>query len=151
MDGTHKYKIRTTSSTVRSGLVFIEGIEPSIEFSAPPEFKGKAGYWTPEHLLVAAVASCYVSSFSGAAFNSNLEFVTLELEAEGGLEQDEVGWRFREVTLRPRLTIARADQHALANRLLHKAKQNCLVGRSLSCPVVLEPALIIEEPAVLSK
>ena len=150
MNATHKYRIRATSTTVRSGLAIAEGIEPPIAFSAPPEFKGQAGHWTPEHLLVAAVVSCYLSTFSGMAFNSNLEFFSLELESEGILTEDHPGWRFQQVVIRPRLTIARAEQKDLATRLLHKAKDNCLIGRSLTCPIVLESALVIEEQPVAS-
>jgi peroxiredoxin-like protein len=150
MSTTHRYRIRATSTTVRSGLAVAQGIEPAIAFSAPPEFKGQAGHWTPEHFLVAAVASCYVSTFSGMASNSNFEFFSLELETDGIVEQDQAGWRFREVVLRPRLTIARAEDKERGTRLLHKAEKNCLVGRSLACPVVLEPALIIAEQPVLS-
>ncbi len=150
MNIAHKYRIRSTSTAVRSGLVIAEGIEPSISFSAPPEFKGQAGHWTPEHLFVAAVASCYVSTFSGMASNSNFDFYSLELETEGIIAQDPAGWRFEEVVLRPRLTIARAEDKERGNRLLHKAEKNCLVGRSLACPIVLEPALIIAEQPVLS-
>jgi organic hydroperoxide reductase OsmC/OhrA len=150
MDTTHKYRIRATSTTVRSGLAVAEGIEPSIAFSAPPEFQGQAGHWTPEHFFVAAVASCYVSTFSAMASNSNFAFFSLELETDGILVQEHAGWRFREVVLRPRLTIERAEDKDRGNRLLHKAEKNCLVGRSLACPVVLEPALIIEEQPVVS-
>jgi len=151
MTATHKYRIRASSTTLRSGRAVAEGIDPSIAFSAPPEFKGQAGHWTPEHLLVAAAASCYTSTFSGMAFNSNLEFFSLELESEGILAEDHEGWRFQEIVIRPRLMIARAEQKGLGSRLLHKAKDNCLVGRSLACPIVLEPALVIEEQLVASK
>jgi organic hydroperoxide reductase OsmC/OhrA len=148
MNTTHTYRIRSTSTTLRSGLAVAEGIEPTIAFSAPPEFKGQAGHWTPEHLLVAAAASCYVSTFSGMAFNSNLEFFSLELESEGILTEDHEGWRFREIVIRPRLMIARAEQKGLGSRLLQKAKDHCLVGRSLACPIVLESALVMEEQPV---
>ena len=118
MNATHKYRIRVTSTAaVRSGLAVAEGIEPSIAFSAPPEFKGQAGHWTPEHFFVAAVASCFVSTFSGMAFNSNFEFFSLELETEGIVAQDQAGWHFREVILHPRLTIARAEQQGLGNAM----------------------------------
>lgn len=150
MNTSHNYRIRATSTAVRSGLAVAEGIEPSIAFSAPPEFKGQAGHWTPEHFFVAAVASCYVSTFSGMASNSNFDFYSLELETEGILAQDPSGWRFDQVVLRPRLTIARAEDKERGNRLLQKAEQNCLVGRSIACPVVLEPAVIIEEQPVMS-
>jgi len=148
MNTTHKYRIAATSTTVRNGLAVAEGIELSIPFSVPPEFNGQAGHWTPEHFLVAAVATCFVSTFSGMAFNSNFEFCSLELDTEGIISQDQTGWRFREVTLRPRLTIAREEDKDRGSRLLHKAEKNCLVGRSLNCPIVLEPALIITEQPV---
>jgi peroxiredoxin-like protein len=150
MDLTHKYRVRATSTAIRSGLAIVDGCEPSIAFSAPPEFKGQAGHWTPEHFFVAAVASCFISTFSGMAFNSNFEFHSLELETEGILTQDQAGWRFQEVVLHPRLTIARAEDKARGNRLLQKAEKNCLVARSLACPVRLEPALIIEDQPVLT-
>jgi organic hydroperoxide reductase OsmC/OhrA len=79
---------------VRSGLVAAQGIEAPIAFSAPPEFQGQAGVWTPEHLFVAAVASCYVSTFSGMCLASKFEFHTLDLEVEGILGKEEGGWRF---------------------------------------------------------
>ena len=148
MNPTHKYRIRANSTAVRSGLAVAEGIEPSIAFSAPPEFQGQAGHWTPEHFFLAAVASCFVTTFSGMASDSNFEFFSLEIETDGFLAQDQEGWRFQEVVLRPRLAIARAEDKKLGNRLLHKAKKNCLVGRSLAHAVVLEPALIFLEPAL---
>jgi len=145
MNSTHKYQIRATSTAVRSGVAVLDGIEPAVEFSAPPEFKGRTGYWTPEHFFVAAVASCYVSTFSGMASNSNLEFAFLEIDAQGTLTEDPPGLRFSEIVLRPRLAIRNPEQKQLAHRLLHKAKENCLIGRSIACPVVLAPALVIEE------
>jgi peroxiredoxin-like protein len=150
MNKEYKYQIRAASTVVRSGLVTAEGILPSISFSAPPEFNGQAGHWTPEDFFIAAVASCYVSTFSGMAQNSNFDFHSLELEAEGIVVQDPDGWRFREVVLRPRLTIARAEDRERGNRLLNKAEKNCLVARSLACAVVLEPAVIIEDHSVVS-
>ena len=143
METTHKYRVAATSTEVRSGLAVAVGIEPAIAFSAPPEFNGLAGRWTPEHFLVAAVASCFISTFSGMAFNSNFEFSSLELETEGIVAQDQAGWRFEQVVLRPRLMIAHEKDKERGNRLLHKAEKNCLVGRSLACPIIMEAALMI--------
>jgi len=150
MNIEHKYQVRAASTAGRSGLVVADGVEPSISFSAPPEFHGQAGHWTPESFFLAAAASCYVSTFSGIAQNSNFDFHSLEMEAQGIVAQDEGGWRFREILLRPRLTIARAEDRDKANRLLNKAEKICLVARSMACPVVLEPAVIIKGYVVAS-
>ena len=150
MTPEHRYRIRATSTSGRSGIAVADSVELSIPFSSPPEFNGQAGHWTPEQFFVSSVASCYVSTFSGMAFKSDLDFLSLHLDAEGTVGQDEGGWRFEEIVLRPRLTISNLAQRALANRLLRSAKEKCLVARSMACPVVLESAVIIEEQATAS-
>src|ERR1019366_6907771 len=38
-------RVSGTSTAVRSGVITAEEIQPSIAFSAPPEFQGEAGQW----------------------------------------------------------------------------------------------------------
>lgn len=148
MEDRHEYRVKAVATIVRSGVVMADGIQPALVFSAPPEFHGQAGLWTPEHFFVSAVASCYVSTFSGGAGVSGLKFVSLELEAEGFLGKDEGGWRFTEIVLRPHLMIACEEERERANRLLQKAGKSCLVARSLNCRVTLEPVVKVEEKLV---
>ena len=42
----------------RSGIADAQSVDQRIAFSAPVEFQGQSGMWTPEHFLVAAVAGC---------------------------------------------------------------------------------------------
>jgi organic hydroperoxide reductase OsmC/OhrA len=65
-------------------------------FSPPPEFQGEIGRWTPEHFLVAALASCFVSTFEGMAQSSHFLFGSLRLSAEGVLAKETNGSRFSE-------------------------------------------------------
>jgi organic hydroperoxide reductase OsmC/OhrA len=145
MESTHAYRVTASSTTPRSGLIEAEGIEPVISFGAPPEFLGEAGHWTPEHFFVAAVASCYVSTFSGMSLASKFEYLSLELKVEGILGKDEGGWRFTKVLLRPTLHIVRPEDEERGNRLLQKAEKNCLVGRSIACPTALESEIRVEQ------
>jgi organic hydroperoxide reductase OsmC/OhrA len=148
MEATHTYRITASSTMNRSGLVAAAGIEPSIAFSAPPEFQGRAGVWTPEHFFMAAVASCYVSTFSGISLASKFEYDSLDLEVEGILAKDEAGWRFTQVVLRPTLRVGRPEDADRGNRLLQKAEKNCLIGRSIACPTVLEAVIKTKEVKV---
>ena len=141
MEHKYTYVVNGSSTTVRSGTLAAGQVQTAIAFSAPPEFYGQPGQWTPEHLFVASVASCFISTFSGMADYSKLEFRSLSLEVEGVIEKDEGGWRFTRVVVRPRLKIAHAQDAERANRLLQKAEKACLVARSLACPVALEPAV----------
>src|SRR6266571_4955942 len=145
MEAHYEYRIKAIGTGGRNGMVHAEGVQSSISFSAPPEFLGEPGRWTPEHFLVAAVASCFVSTFSGIAEKSRFEFVSFHLEAEGMLGNEEGIWRFTEIRLRPVVTVLKEEDRDRADRLLAKAEQSCLIARSLQCKVVLSPAVKIEE------
>jgi organic hydroperoxide reductase OsmC/OhrA len=143
MEKQYVYRVSAASTAVRSGIATAEEIHPSIAFSAPPEFQGEPGQWTPEHLFLASVVGCFVSTFSGMAQLSKFAFLSLELEAEGILGRDEGGWRFTQVNLRPRLKIAQEKDRERANRLLEKTEKACLVVRSINSKVILEPKITV--------
>src|SRR5262249_49974714 len=68
----------------RSGIVEQTGAVPeSIDFSAPPEFHGEENKWSPETLLLSAIAACFVSTFSAIAEYSAFMFNTLTVSVEG--------------------------------------------------------------------
>lgn len=145
MEDHYIYRVNASSTTVRSGIVAADEIELPIAFSAPPEFQGEPGNWTPEHFLIASVAGCFVSTFSGMAHFSKFEFLSLEVGVEGIIGKDQGGWRFTQVNVRPRLKIAQEQDRERANRILEKAEKTCLVVRSLTSQVALEPEILVEE------
>jgi organic hydroperoxide reductase OsmC/OhrA len=55
---------------------------PALEVVAPPEFQGHEGSWTPEHLYVASVSSCFMTTFLAIAQNSKLEVVSFSVARE---------------------------------------------------------------------
>jgi peroxiredoxin-like protein len=115
---------------------------PGIQVDAPPEFHGHEGVWTPEHLFVAAVNSCFMTTFLAIAENSKLEFVSFSADAKGKLEKLE-GKNFimTEVVLRPKLLIRHARDADRAGRILEKAEKNCLISNSITAETKLEPEI----------
>ena len=145
MEAHHEYRVHAFGAGGRNGVVSAEGVLSSISFSAPPEFLGEPGRWTPEHFLVAAVASCFVSTFSSMAEKSRLEFASFNMDAEGVLGNEDGIWRFTEIKLRPVVAILNEVDRDRIIRLLGKAEKSCLIARSLQCKVVLFPAVTIKE------
>ncbi len=112
---------------------------PDLEVDAPPEFKGNEGVWTPEHLFVAAVNSCFMTTFLAIAENSKLEFVSFSADAKGKLEKLEgQGFIMTEVVLHPKLLISHARDAERAGRILEKAEKNCLISNSIKTETRLE-------------
>jgi peroxiredoxin-like protein len=145
MEAHREYRVHAFGAGGRNGVVSAEGVLSSISFSAPPEFLGEPGRWTPEHFLVAAVASCFVSTFSGMAEKSRLEFASFNMDAEGVLGNEDGIWRFTEIKLRPVVASLNEEDRDRIIRLLGKAEKSCLIARSLQCKVVLFPAVKIQE------
>ena len=113
---------------------------PNLEVDAPPEFKGHEGVWTPEHLFVAAVNSCFMTTFLAIAENSKLEFVSFSAGAKGKLEKlDGRGFIMTEVVMRPKLRVCHARDVERAGRILDKAEKSCLISNSIKTETRLEP------------
>lgn len=145
MSNEHRYQVQGRWTRDRVGLAQAPGITESIEFAAPPEFKGEGGKWTPEHFLVAAVVSCFVVTFRAIAEMSKVEFLDLDVEAEGVLKQEQSGWRFAEITLSPTVTLAQEQDRELVLKGLRKAHNGCLIARGLAFPVTMEPTVRVPE------
>ena len=137
---TKPYFIEAEWTGDRAGTVQAAPIK-QLEFSAPPEFGGKEGVWTPEHLLLAAVGTCYVATFSAIAEHNRFRFRGLKVGVEAGLEKAGGGLTFVRITLRPRLVIQDETQQAQSLILLEKAKKGCIISRSLAAEVVMDASV----------
>jgi peroxiredoxin-like protein len=141
------YSYRTTARWTEHtrGIVEGEAIPRTINFAAPPEFGGEPGLWTPEHLLLASVATCYVATLRAVAQASKLQFGSLELTAEGTIAKQEGGFRFTGILLRPVVSIEKEEERERMGRMLEKAERVCLVSRSLACATTLDPKIVVQE------
>ena len=127
----------------------VDGL-PTLEVAAPPEFDGHAGIWSPEHLFVASVASCYMTTLLAIAGISKVEIRSLEIPAVGTVERGEDRmYSIPRIVLRPHITLAGEKDLPRAERLAEKAERVCMVSRSLKTEVTLEPTFSIDEPALV--
>jgi organic hydroperoxide reductase OsmC/OhrA len=139
MESAQRYRVVAWWSSGRTGLAKSDSAPNAIHFTAPPEFGGLEGRWTPEDLLLCAVASCYTTTFRALAEYSKLEYSDLGVQVEGTTRKADSGYIFGDITIRPKLTIAGEPEQARALRLLQKAKAVCLVSRALSVKQIFEP------------
>ena len=136
-DLPHRYQLEAVAQPEGDVVLSSRGL-PSLESAPPAEFDGPGDRWSPESLLVAAVADCFVLSFRALALNSSLAWTDLHCSAEGTLDQTEGGLRFREIHLRAHLVLPTGEKLDRAQRLLERAEKICLVSNSLATPVYLE-------------
>jgi len=133
----HHYRVTATGTTEGPVQVGGEAL-PLVPTAPPPEFGGPGDAWSPEALLVAAVADCYILSFRAVASASKFEWLALSCETLGTLDRVDKVTRFTEIVNHVRLKVASGTSEETARRLLQKAEDVCLVSNSLNAEVHLD-------------
>ncbi len=141
MAESYQHRVVAWWSSGRSGLAKSDSAPNSIHFAAPPQFGGLEGRWTPEDLLLCAVASCFVTTFRVLAEHAKWEYADLQVEASGIVGKAGSGYSFRHLVLRPHLKALAESEVAKGERLLQKAQALCLVSRAISMTQGFEPVV----------
>ena len=109
-----------------------------IESAAPKEFGGPGDQWSPEDLLVGAVADCFILSFRAIAGMSKFEWTSIQCEVSGTLDKVERDIQFTAFQVKAHLTIPEGADADRAQRLLEKAEATCFITNSLKAEPHLE-------------
>ena len=138
----HHYRV--DSSARPESLLDNKSDEGATLHSAPPlPFGGPGGQWSPEHLLTAAVSSCFILTFRAIASASKLDWQELACQVEGTLDKVERKMQFTGFTINAKLVVNDEASRERAVTALQKAEANCLVSNSLNCPIHLEAEIKI--------
>ena len=126
----HTYSVSADASATGVVSVASPGL-PGLDTAPPPEFDGPGGVWSPETLLVAAIADCFILTFRGVSRAAHFDWIKLEAHVDGTLERDSGVTQFVRYTTRAILTVKPNADHAKAQELLKRAEKICLVANSL--------------------
>jgi peroxiredoxin-like protein len=127
----HRYVVNASVRPVGDVPLSMEGMRV-IESAPPKEFDGPGNQWSPEGLLTAAVADCFVLSFRAIAAASKFSWVSLEARTEGTLDRIDGKMRFTRFDTHAKLHVPAGADVERAKKLLEKAEANCLVANSLN-------------------
>ncbi len=144
----HEYSITTKWDEGRIGTMSSEVLDDKLRVATPPEFPGGVErIWSPEHLFVASVSSCFMTSFTAIADYSKFDFENLEVESKGIMSKQDGKFVMSKIILKPILSILDEKHKKKGLRLLEKADQICLITRSIKSDVIVEPTVKILEEA----
>jgi peroxiredoxin-like protein len=142
----HFYRVAAWWASGRTGLAKSDSAPNAIHFTAPTEFGGIEGRWTPEELLLAAIASCYTTTVRAIAGTAKFDFTDLQVEASGMVRKADSGYNFSEIVVRPNLKIASVADRDPALDLLRYAEKLCLVSRAIGTTLKFEPQIEVTKP-----
>lgn len=136
----HLYKVSAAARPEGDVPVSASGL-PDIVTAPPVEFDGPGDRWSPESLLIAAVADCFLLSFRGVARAQKIQWNSLECDVEGTLDRVEGKTRFTRILVRGRLAVPQGVDKDKAARAMERAEQVCLISNSLVAERHMEPTV----------
>lgn len=139
----HRYEVHAAGSAAGNVLVSSAGLA-DLTTAPPRQFGGPGDQWSPETLLVAAAADCFILTFRAIATASKLAWRHLDCDAEGILDRVDGSARFTGMNLHARLVVTTADDIDRARRLLEKAEGACLITNSFAFHPTLTTELTSE-------
>ena len=139
----HSYYVNIASGPGSYAALASSGVA-DLATAPPLEFDGPGDAWSPEQLLVGAVASCFAHTFRAVARASKIDFTALTVWGHGVVDRVDGVVRFTEILLQPRLTLPLTVERPRVERALEKAKHACLVSASLTAPVRIEAEIVFE-------
>jgi len=148
-DLPHHYSVAASAAPEGNVELAAAALEP-IHSAPPAEFGGPGDRWSPETLLVAAVADCFILTFRAIARASKLPWTALKCDVVGKLERSDGATRFTEFTVNAALEVPAGTSEEKARRLLEKAEAGCLISNSLSGMKRLQASVAVASPDRMS-
>ena len=139
----HHYPVTATGGAIGIVTLRSAGVD-DLHSAPPPEFDGPGDVWSPESLLCAAVADCFILSFRGVARAARLDWQNLECEVTGTLERVDNVTRFTRFATRATLTVPAGIDEAKARSSLERAEHVCLISNSLNGERTLDTSVIVQ-------
>lgn len=152
----HFYNVDINWENTRKGIMCSPELNRQngicIEIATPPQFPGGIeGIWSPEHLFVASVSGCLMTTFLSIAENSTLEFKSFSCQAKGKLELIEGKLMVSEILLYPTVIIYNEKYIDKAVRILKKAEDACLIANSMKSKITMKINVEVEPILIESK
>jgi organic hydroperoxide reductase OsmC/OhrA len=138
----HRYRVKARGRVTGDVELSAEGLT-TLRSASPAEFDGPGDRWSPETLLVGAVADCFILTFRAVARTADLPWASLECDVTGKLERVDRVPQFTRLDIAAHLVVPRGEDAERARRALEKAERACLISSSLKGSIGLDATVEI--------
>jgi len=143
-DYPHHYLAGASAKATSNIEVTSPGLE-NLETASPPQFGGPGDLWSPETMLVASVANCFILTFRAVARASKIDWISLECDVDGRLERVDRVTQFTRFDVKVKLVVPAGTDEAKALKMLDKSEHVCLITNSMKADSHLEAEVAVVE------
>lgn len=139
--GTATYRAYERDHEIR-----VKGKMHPIMGASDPSFLGDPSRYNPEDLFLASLSACHMLWYLHLCSVHQIIVTAYSDDAEGLMEEEPSGaGRFKEVMLRPKVTIKHAADIAKADALHEQANKMCFIANSCNFKIGHQPLTNISD------
>ena len=132
----------------KAGIVSSPSLK-SFSVSTPPEFGGPEGEWSPEHLFLSSITSCFMSTYLTFVNKMKIENTGFECTATGQVEIVDGKYKFTYIHIYPKAFVGNNADVERAQVAMEKTKKYCLISNSVNAEIVQHPEVAIAKQHVI--
>ncbi len=115
-----------------------------IDVATPPEFGGEGKPWSPEHLFLSSVSSCFMTTYLAFAKKMQFNISAFECNTIGQIEIVNGKYKFTLINVYPIISVADESLKEKANVALEKTHKYCLISNSINAAIFYHSQVKIE-------
>lgn len=134
--GNEENGTSTYQSYNRNHSIFAKGKYDQILASSDPAFLGDPSRYNPEDLFLSSLSTCHMLWYLHLCTVHRIVVTDYVDHATGMMQETENGsGQFKEVLLRPNVTISNQTLHQKAHDLHSEANKMCFIANSCNFPI----------------
>src|SRR5580765_2198734 len=106
----------------KRGILTDNNVKDTIRVALPQQFGGNGDEWSPEHLFLGSISSCFMTTLFVFADKMGLEISHYECQTIGQIENINGKYEFTTVDIYPKISIPEEAFREKAGRALEKAQ-----------------------------
>lgn len=127
------------------GVLTTKDADDSVYVGMPPAFGGEGKSWTPEHLFLGSISSCFMTTYLAFAKKLQFKISNLECDVIGQIEVVSGKYKFTTINVYPKVYIADKSLREKANAAVEKTHKYCLITNSINADVFYHTTIHTEE------
>jgi organic hydroperoxide reductase OsmC/OhrA len=145
------FEVELNRIAKNNGVLSARDAEGCVYVSTAKVFGGKERSWSPEHLFLGSISSCFMNTFLSFAESEQLPVSTFACEIIGRIDFYDGRFRFSGIDLYPTITVPAKQFHQQAMDLLEKARQYATITGSMTAPVLYHYSILTEMETISNK
>ena len=126
-----EFEVNLNWLSKQKGILLAADAPGSIDVATPVVFGGEEKEWTPEHLFLSSISSCFMTTYLVFAKKFKFEIPGFQCPIRGQVEIVDGKYQFTQIDIFPAVCIQNDAWKEKAELAMEKTKKYCLISNSI--------------------